>query len=126
MTTAQPRRCVLITGAAKRLGRSMALHLAESGWDVAIHYRHSAAEAAACAADCRALGAQAKVFAADLADETACRALVPAVVQQFGRLDAVVNNASTFEHDSAQSFSYAAMDLHWRCLLYTSPSPRDS
>ena len=114
MSPSHPRRCALVTGAAKRLGRSIALHLAASGWDVAIHYRHSAAEAAACAADCRALGAQAEVFAADLADENACRALVPAVVQHFGRLDAVVNNASTFEHDSAQSFSYAAMDLHWR------------
>jgi len=114
MSPSHPRRCALVTGAAKRLGRSIALHLAASGWDVAIHYRHSAAEAAACAADCRALGVQAEVFSADLADEVACRALVPAVVQHFGRLDAVVNNASTFEHDSAQSFSYAAMDLHWR------------
>lgn len=114
MSPSHTRRCALVTGAAKRLGRSIALHLAASGWDVAIHYRHSAAEAAACAADCRALGARAEVFAADLADESACRALVPAVVQHFGRLDAVVNNASTFEHDSAQSFSYAAMDLHWR------------
>jgi len=114
MPPAHPRRCALVTGAAKRLGRSIALHLAESGWDVAIHYRHSAADAADCAADCRALGARAEVFGADLADEVACRALVPAVVQHFGRLDAVVNNASTFEHDSAQSFSYAAMELHWR------------
>jgi len=114
MLPAHPRRCVLVTGAARRLGRSIALHLAAAGWDVAIHYRHSAAAAAACASDCRALGVQAEVFAADLADEAACRALVPAVLQHFGQLDAVVNNASTFEHDCAQSFSYAAMDLHWR------------
>ena len=51
---------------------------------------------------------------ADLADEAACRALVPAVLARFQRLDAVVNNASSFEYDAPDSFGYAAMEMHWR------------
>ena len=62
----------------------------------------------------RALGAGAQAFQADLSSEAACRALVPAVVAHFKRLDAVVNSASTFEHDDPASFSVAAMEKHWR------------
>ena len=62
----------------------------------------------------RAHGVDAQAFCADLADEASCRALVPAVLQQFGRLDAVVNNASLFEYDDVAGFSYALMDRHWR------------
>ncbi len=62
----------------------------------------------------RAAGVEAAGFAADLTDEAACRALVPAVVAQFQRLDAIVNNASVFEYDAPASFGHAAMDRHWR------------
>jgi NAD(P)-dependent dehydrogenase (short-subunit alcohol dehydrogenase family) len=105
---------VLVTGAAKRLGRCMALDLAQHGFDVAVHYRHSQADALATVAELQAAGASAHAFGADLSNEAECRALVPAVVAHFRRLDAVVNNASTFEHDDPASFSMAAMDLHWR------------
>jgi NAD(P)-dependent dehydrogenase (short-subunit alcohol dehydrogenase family) len=105
---------VLVTGAARRVGREIALDLARHGFDVAIHYRASASDAAETVAQAQALGAQAFPFCADLADEPQCRALVPAVVARLGRLDAVVNNASTFAYDDAASFSYAAMDAHWR------------
>ena len=110
----QTRPVVLVTGAARRLGREMALDLARHGHDLAVHYRGSADEAAVTVADLRALGAQAHAFHADLADETACRALVPAVAARFGRLDAIVNSASTFEYDVPASFSVAAMEKHWR------------
>jgi len=106
---------VLVTGAARRLGREMALGLAAAGWQVAVHYRGSAEEAAATVADCQAAGragARFESFGADLADEAATRALVPAVVQRLGRLDAVVNSASLFEHDDAQSFSHALLQAH--------------
>jgi NAD(P)-dependent dehydrogenase (short-subunit alcohol dehydrogenase family) len=109
-----PRPVVLVTGAARRLGRAIALHLARQGFDVAVHYHHSAGAAGATVDELRASGAGAHAFAADLADEAACRALVPAVVARFGQLDAVVNNASLFEPDHAVDFSYAAMDRHWR------------
>lgn len=108
------RPVVLVTGAARRLGRAIALDLAAHGFDVAIHHRGATDEAADTLAQARAFGATAHGFAADLADEAACRALVPAVLARFGRLDAIVNNASAFEEDSAQSFGYAAMEMHWR------------
>jgi NAD(P)-dependent dehydrogenase (short-subunit alcohol dehydrogenase family) len=108
------RPVVLVTGAARRLGREIALHLAAHGADVGVHYRGSQRDAEATAADARAAGAQAATFAADLSDEAACRALVPAVLAHFKRLDAIVNNASVFEYDAPASFGHASMDKHWR------------
>jgi NAD(P)-dependent dehydrogenase (short-subunit alcohol dehydrogenase family) len=109
-----PRPVVLVTGAAKRIGRAIALELARHGHDVAVHYHRSAADAEATVQALRELGADAAAFAADLADEAACRALLPAVQRSFGRADAVVHSASLFEHDDAASFGYAAMERHWR------------
>ena len=109
--TSSPRR-VLVTGAAKRLGRDIALRLAQSGWQVAVHYRSSRDDALKTAAECSALTPGSAVFHADFADEAAVRALVPSVVQTLGGLDAIVNSASTFEHDDAQSFSYASFSTH--------------
>lgn len=108
------RPVALITGGARRLGREIALELAAHGWDLALHYRASAAEAAATLQALRECGADAEAFAADLADEADCRALVPAVVQRFGRLQAVVNNAALFEHDDVAGFSPSLMERHWR------------
>lgn len=105
---------VLVTGAAKRLGRDIALALAAAGWQVAVHYRNSEKYAIKTVADCVNLSGVSAAFDADLADETAVRALVPRVVAHFGRVDAVVNSASTFEHDNAASFGFAAMDKHLR------------
>ena len=90
------------------------LELATHGWDVAVHYRRSQDEASATAALAAGLGAAAKTFSADLADEPCCAALVPQVRQAFGRIDAVVNNASTFEHDEVESFSYARLEQMMR------------
>ena len=104
-------RTVLVTGAARRLGRAIALDLAAAGWQVAVHYGRSEEDARQTAADC-AVHSPADVFQADLMDEGPLRALVPAVVQRFGRLDAVVNNASRFVHDDARSFTAAALVDH--------------
>ena len=105
---------VLVTGAAKRLGRAIALALAASGWRVAIHYRGSAEEAAKTATDCAALAGSAAHFQCDLENETAVRALVPDVITHFGQIDAVVNSASAFEQDDVNSFSFDALDKHLR------------
>ena len=105
---------VLVTGAAQRIGRVIACELAGNGWHVAVHYRGSAAAAAETVALIEAAGGDARVFAADLADEAACEALVPAVCAAFGRIDAVVNNASHFEYDEIASFSVATMERAWR------------
>jgi len=104
----------LVTGSARRLGRAIALDLAANGWQVAVHYRSRPDEAQATVHAIEQLGSRAQAFAADLSLEEPCQALVPAVVAAFGRIDAVVNNAALFEADDVHSFSYAAMDRHWR------------
>ena len=109
-----PRPVVLVTGSAQRIGREIALELAAHGWQVAVHYRRSAAEADETVAAVQQTGGRAIAFAADLADEAACESLLPAVQAAFGRVDAVVNNASLFEYDRVEDFSFAAMDRHWR------------
>jgi NAD(P)-dependent dehydrogenase (short-subunit alcohol dehydrogenase family) len=103
---------VLITGGARRIGLCIALEMARTGWDVAVHHHRSAPDQAL--AKLRGLGAKAHAFKVDLADETACGRLVPAAVEHFGRLDAVVNNASRFVYDNVDTFSHAQMDAHWR------------
>ncbi len=112
-----PRPVALVTGAARRIGRCITLDLARHGWDVALHCRGGAtslADAQTTADEASALGANTRVLAADLADETACNALVPSAVAALGRLDAVVNNASLFEYDDVASFSADRMNRHWR------------
>jgi NAD(P)-dependent dehydrogenase (short-subunit alcohol dehydrogenase family) len=113
-TPSSPRRVVLVTGGARRIGRAIALDLAAHGFDIALHCRHSIEDAEHTAAELRALGARAECFQADLSDEAACRALVPQVARTMQRIDAVVNNASHFEYDNAETFRYAALDTHWR------------
>jgi NAD(P)-dependent dehydrogenase (short-subunit alcohol dehydrogenase family) len=105
---------VLVTGAAKRLGRAIALELAAHGWNVAVHYRRSQAEAHDTVGALRVLGAAAEAFGADLADEAQCEALLPQVVQRMGPLSALVNNASLFAHDDIASLRYESLARHWR------------
>ena len=114
MTPTPPssRPVVLVTGAARRLGRDIALALAAEGWQVAVHYRSSEEDAIKTVAACAQLSGAAAAFHADLNDEAAVRGLLPAVVERMGQVDAVVNNASTFEQDSAASFGFAALDRH--------------
>jgi NAD(P)-dependent dehydrogenase (short-subunit alcohol dehydrogenase family) len=105
---------VLVTGAAKLIGRETALLLAAQGWRVAVHYRNSVEEARRTVADCAALSPGAQAFRSNLGNETAVRNLLPAVIDAMGQVDAVVNCASTFEHDTAASFTFAAMEKHMR------------
>lgn len=107
-------RTVLVTGAAKRLGRSIALTLAAGGWQVAVHYRSSQQDAMDTVAACAQLTRGSALFDADFEDEAAVRGLLPRVVAQFGRVDAVVNSASLFEHDNAETFGFAALEKHLR------------
>lgn len=105
---------VLITGAARRIGRAVALELAGAGWDLALHCRDSEADAQALRAEVRALGADALVLRADLGDADACRAMVPEAVERGGTLDALVNNASHFAYDTVADFGFDALDRHLR------------
>lgn len=108
---------MLVTGAARRLGREIALELARAGFDIAVHCHASADDAERTAAAVRALGRRAAVLPADLADEAQARALVRRAVAALGPLAAVVNNASVFRDDDARRFTYASLDAHMRTNL---------
>jgi NAD(P)-dependent dehydrogenase (short-subunit alcohol dehydrogenase family) len=105
-------RTALVTGGAKRLGRAMALALAQAGFDVAIHYATSADDAAATAAEITALGRRAITLRADLAQEGEVAGLVPDAMAALGPLGVLVNNASTFERDEWHDATRASWDLH--------------
>lgn len=87
------RKTALITGSATGVGAAAALKLAERGYSVVINYSKSADEARAAEAACRAAGADTLLVQADVGDDAACKALVAAAVERWGRLDALVNNA---------------------------------
>ncbi|WP_277018284.1 MULTISPECIES: SDR family oxidoreductase [Paracoccus] len=106
------RGVALVTGAARRLGRAMALELARRGHDVAIHYAGSADEAEQTAADARALGVAAQTFQADLLDPDATAALIPQVAAAMGPLTVLVNNASIFDYDTIRSATMEGWDRH--------------
>jgi len=111
---APARGVALVTGAARRLGRVIALELAARGWDVAVHCHRSLAEAEALAEQIRARGRRAAVLQADLADEAATGKLIAACTAALGVPGCLVNNASLFQYDVATSFSYASLDTHMR------------
>ncbi|MES1180180.1 MAG: SDR family NAD(P)-dependent oxidoreductase, partial [Hyphomicrobium sp.] len=103
---------VLITGAARRIGRALALDLSLAGWTVAIHYRKSVSEADRLAEEIGAKGGRAKAFKADLAEPNAARSLLADVVREFGAPSVLINNASEFQPDTIQSLDDATWDLH--------------
>jgi len=86
----------LVTGAAKRIGRSIALRLAAEGASVAVNYRGSKADADSTVREIRAFGAKAIAIQADVSRRDEVRKLFAAVEKEFGRLDILVNNAGTF------------------------------
>ncbi len=105
-------RTALVTGGARRLGRAIALALAEAGFDIALHYAASQAEAEDTAAAIRALGRRAAILQADLARETDTTALFPAAQAALGPIGVLVNNASAFERDEWQDVTRASWDQH--------------
>src|SRR5262245_10609541 len=92
-------RSALVTGAAKRIGRAIALGLADDGYGVALHCHRSHDEAKALAAEILATGGRAAVIAGDFADAEAVAGILPAAIAALGPLTLLVNNASTFEVD---------------------------
>jgi NAD(P)-dependent dehydrogenase (short-subunit alcohol dehydrogenase family) len=118
-----PLKAVLVTGAAKRLGRAIALELARHGWAVAVHYNSSKTEAEATAREIAMAGARTTIFRADLAKESEAASLIPQMAASFGPLTALVNNASLFESDTIETFSsqswqsHIAVNLHAPLLL---------
>jgi hypothetical protein len=112
MTLPSRSPVVLITGAARRVGAGLARELAAAGCRVAVHHRGGAEDAARVVADIRETGGEARAFHADLAIEADRRRLIAEVAAAFGRLDVLVNNASTFAYDTFQTMTVADWDAH--------------
>ncbi|HEX3944846.1 MAG TPA: SDR family oxidoreductase [Rhizomicrobium sp.] len=112
----EPRNA-LVTGAAKRLGRAIALDLARHGWNVAIHYNASEREARVTCEDAHADGAKAVLVKADLAREEETERIVEEAVGQLGPLTALINSASVFENDQWYSADRASWDRHMEVNL---------
>jgi NAD(P)-dependent dehydrogenase (short-subunit alcohol dehydrogenase family) len=110
-------KTVLVTGAAHRIGKAVALSLARDGWAVAVHYNRSAEAAFALVDEIIAAGAQAVALQADLASEDDVLTLVPRAVEALGPLGCLVNNASLFEQDSALTATRASWDAHMETNL---------
>ena len=103
----------LVTGAARRIGREMALYLARRGYDVAVHYASSASDADQTVADILALGRRAVALQADLLDEDALATLIPrASTALGGPLTVLINNASIFEYDNITTATRKSWDRH--------------
>jgi NAD(P)-dependent dehydrogenase (short-subunit alcohol dehydrogenase family) len=111
-TSTSRQQVALVTGAGRRIGRAIALALAQAGWDVALHYRHSESDAQSLANEIRALGRRVALLQADLLEEAAVRELPARAAAELGRITCVVNNASLFEYDSATAFSPALLATH--------------
>jgi NAD(P)-dependent dehydrogenase (short-subunit alcohol dehydrogenase family) len=109
----------LVTGAARRIGREIALALAEDGWSVALCIRHdrSDRDAAEVLAEIEAKGVRGLVLKADLRDLAAVEKLIPEAAAALGSVTLLVNNASVFEQDDAASMTPASWAEHMEVNL---------
>jgi len=116
------RPVALVTGAARRIGRSIALGLAGRGYDVAIHYQHSEPEALGVVREAEALGIRAVAIAAELARMGDVAGLMAAAHERLGPVSVLVNNASEFRDDTAMTLdaeTWAAhIDVNLRAPLF--------
>ncbi len=123
-------RVALVTGGGRRLGRALASGLAERGMTLAIHHHASAEGAAALRDEIAAQGGRASCFAADLTDPLAARGLPGRVVQEFGRLDVLVNSAAImhklrFEETTPEQFD-TIRDLNLRAAFFCTQGAADA
>ena len=107
-----PKKTVLVTGGAKRLGRAIALHLADSGYSIAVHYNSSQADAEETVAALHGKHVHAAAVNADLSMEDDVQRLIERVHKAVGPLTALVNNASVFEEDSISTMTRESWDKH--------------
>ena len=112
MSQSHSEPTALITGAARRIGRAIALDLAAHGWRVAIHYRHSQDDAQALADEINGRGGHAAALAANLADIDDTRSLIARCAAALGAPTCLVNNASEFSLDTVTSVTSQGWDTH--------------
>ncbi len=106
-------RVALVTGAGKRIGRALALGLAEDGWDLALHHNRSKDDAEALRGEIEAMGRRAVTIGGDLAEPERMASVVARAAEALGGLSLLVNNASLFDADRLTSLSLAS----WRRLV---------
>ena len=103
---------VLVTGGSKRIGREICIRLSRNGYNVIIHYRNSSKEAEETARIINSDGGNAIVCQADLSEISSARNLISKAIEEFGYIDAIVNNASVFLHDDISTVSSNSWDKH--------------
>lgn len=107
----------LVTGAGRRLGRAIALGLADDGWDIAIHFQRSRDEAASLAEEITARGVRAAAIGCDLADAGQVSGLLNECQRSLGPVSCLVNNAALFEFDDIGSLEAGRWDRHMNINL---------
>lgn len=105
-------RVAIVTGSAVRLGKAMALGLAQAGADLVVHYHRSAGPAQETVAQVRALGVQAVAIQADLSNPTSVRTIMPQAQRAMGHIDVLVNSAAIFERGSLEDTTEELWDRH--------------
>jgi 3-oxoacyl-[acyl-carrier protein] reductase len=113
MTKELTGKVAIVTGAGRNIGRAIALTLAESGASILVNARSNRAEAEAVAREIEAAGGKALVHIGDVADAKSVQAMADAAVNQFGRIDILVNNAALRREKSFAEMSYA----EWREIM---------
>lgn len=101
---------VLITGAARRIGRAAACALASKGANVVVHYNHSSSDAQSLVGELTAMGVQAWAIQADLSDKAGCMHLLEESQKQAGAVHHLVNNASIFPGDTLDTLSVESLE----------------
>jgi NAD(P)-dependent dehydrogenase (short-subunit alcohol dehydrogenase family) len=107
----------LITGAAKRVGRHLALHLARQGWDIVVHYNQSSEEAEQLTAQIEGLGRNAVSVQADLTDVGQLHGLFDNLPEAFPPVTTLIHNASLFEKDQLDNFTTESFSAHMQVNL---------
>ncbi|MEQ1881345.1 MAG: SDR family oxidoreductase [Burkholderiales bacterium] len=110
-------KTALVTGAGQRLGRAIALGLAEDGWDIAVHFHRSRVPAQTLVAEIEALGRRAGAISCDLSNAAAAAGLISKCLEKLGAISCLVNSAALFEFDDLASLEASSLDRHFNVNL---------
>lgn len=103
----------LITGGAQRIGKSIALHLARTGYTIALHYHTSITQAQKTAQEINAKGGRCRLFPCNLSDETTVQKLIRLAKHECPDLQVLINNASIFERSSFENYNLNSLNRHF-------------